>query len=121
MRIFCRAAASLAVVLLSSGGAFAQQQFNGTWSVEVLTEKGECDKAYRFPVVIEGGRARYGGQEGFNADGSVTANGAVRGSIARGSIRANITGRLSGSTGSGTWTTDGGRGCSGRWVGERRS
>lgn len=120
MRGFCRAAAGLAVILMSSGGAFAQQQFNGTWSVEVVTEKGECDKAYRLPVVIEGGRAS-SGQEGFNANGSVAANGAVQGSIARGSTRANITGRLSGSTGSGTWTTEGGRGCSGRWVGERRS
>ncbi len=121
MRISYCAAAVSAAVLLSSGAAHAQQQFNGSWSVEVITEKGDCDKAYRFPVVIEDGRARYGGQEGFNANGSVSPNGVVSGSISRGSTQADIKGRLAGASGSGTWVAAGSRGCSGRWTGEKRS
>ena len=30
-------------------GAEAQQQFNGQWSVLVVTEQDDCDKAYRYP------------------------------------------------------------------------
>ena len=115
---------ALGLALLASTAAHAQAQaqaqFNGNWSVEVITEKGECDKAYRYPVVIQNGQVRYGGPEQFNASGSVQANGAVSGSISRGSDRANVTGRLSGASGSGTWTAQGGRTCSGRWQAEKR-
>jgi hypothetical protein len=93
-------------------------QFDGQWSVEVLTRKGDCDKAYRYPVAIQNGALRYGGPEAFNASGSVGANGAVRGSISRDTLRANVTGRLSGGAGAGTWHTSGG--CSGNWNAEKR-
>lgn len=122
MRLSHGVGATIAVAaLLVSAGAQAQQQFNGSWSVEVITEQGQCDKAYRFPVVIEGGQARYGGSGGFNANGSVSPNGAVTASISRGQIQADIKGRLAGTAGSGTWAMAGSRACSGRWVGEKRS
>ena len=100
--------------------AMAQQQFNGSWSVEVVTERGECDRAYRYPVAIRNGLVRYAGSEGFDISGRVAANGALTGSIAYGSNRVNATGRLSGTSGSGTWTAAGGRNCSGRWNAEKR-
>jgi hypothetical protein len=58
-----------AALPLMSGTAAAQQQFNGTWSVEVITERGDCDRAYRYAVVIENGSIRYGGSEGFDVSG----------------------------------------------------
>ena len=67
-----------------AGEARAQaSRFNGTWSVEVVTERGACDRAYRYSIIVENGRVRYGGQEAFNVTGRVQPNGAVRGSIAR--------------------------------------
>ena len=96
------------------------RRFDGLWSVEVVTERGDCDRAYRYPILIENGRARYGGPEGFTASGQVRANGTVAGSVARGNNRANVTGRLQGSVGAGTWSTSGSRICSGRWVAEKR-
>ena len=101
--------------------AIAQtNRFDGTWSVEVVTESGSCDRAYRYAVTIENGRARYAGTEAFNVSGQVRPNGAVSGSISRGQDRANVTGRLSGTTGGGTWTASGARTCSGRWSAEKR-
>jgi hypothetical protein len=95
--------------------------FDGNWSVEVITEKGDCDRAYRYPVIIQNGRARYGGPESFNVSGSVAGNGAIQGSISRGQDRATVSGRLSGNNGSGTWTASGGsRTCSGRWNADKR-
>jgi hypothetical protein len=116
-------AVSLALIgtILSSAPALAQaKRFDGTWSVEVVTEAGSCDRAYRYSVVLENGNARYGGPEAFNVQGRVQGNGAVRASIARGSNRAEVTGRLAGSRGTGTWTASGGRSCSGTWNAEKR-
>ncbi len=121
MRLTATSLLAFAALISTGGAAPAQRQFNGTWSVEVITEKGDCDRAYRYAVVIENGNIRYGGSEGFDVSGSVNARGTIRGSIARGAARADVAGWLSGRTGAGTWTTSGRRSCSGRWNAERRS
>jgi len=109
----------LGVIGLNTG-AEAQQQFNGQWSVLVVTEQGDCDKAYRYPVAIENGRVRYAGEAAFSINGQVARSGAVQGTIAGGGNRAAVRGRLSGGVGSGTWTLSGGRSCSGTWSEEKR-
>ena len=116
------AAAILAAVFMSGAAEAPTGKFDGRWSVEVITEKGECDKAYRWPVVVEGGRARYGGPENFNVSGSISSNGSVSGVISRGQDRANVRGRLAtNGWGSGTWTASASsRSCSGRWNAEKR-
>lgn len=96
------------------------ERFDGTWSVEVLTERGACERAYRYGIVIEKGQARYAGGTDFTVTGRVQPNGTVRGSISRGSDRADVVGRLGESTGNGTWMTAGARDCGGRWNAERR-
>jgi hypothetical protein len=110
-----------AALLATTSTAQAQRTFNGNWSVEVVTEQGACDRAYRFPVVIENGRVRYGGREGINVSGTVNARGTIRSSIAADGLRADVAGRLSGRFGSGTWTLAGSRNCSGTWNAERRN
>jgi hypothetical protein len=114
----------IAVVLgwLLATPAFAQTtKFDGTWSVEVVTQQGACDRAYRYSVVIQNGLARYGGPEKFDVRGQVRPNGSVSADISRGQDKANVTGRLSGKFGTGTWRSVGGRVCSGQWNAERRS
>lgn len=96
------------------------RSFDGTWSVEVVTEQGSCDRAYRYNIIVENGRARYGGPENFDISGQVRPDGRVSGSISRNQDRANVTGRLSGNRGSGSWTTSGGRTCAGNWNAEKR-
>ncbi|MBM6582593.1 hypothetical protein ILT44_20515 [Microvirga sp. BT689] len=109
------------VALVAAPQAQAQtNRFDGNWSVEVVTEKGTCDRAYRYAVVVQNGQVRYGGPENFNVNGRVQQNGSVAASISRGQDRANVSGRLAGSTGRGTWTTSGGRVCSGFWNAEKR-
>jgi hypothetical protein len=120
--ISCLGAALAAGLALSSAGAEAQTRtFDGVWSVEIVTDQGACDRAYRYSIQIENGRARYGGQGAFEVAGQVQANGAVSASIARGEDRATVTGRLQGAAGTGTWSTSGSRVCSGRWNAEKRS
>ncbi len=124
-------AALAAALLAAAGPALAAQgsakgsgktpkRFDGTWSVEVITEKGSCDRAYRYGIVIENGQARYAGGNDFTVTGRVQGSGAVRAVISRGDAAARVVGRLGDGDGNGTWTTDGATTCSGRWNAERR-
>jgi hypothetical protein len=105
---------------LTSALALAQQQFSGNWSAEAVTEQGTCSRAYRYPVVIENGTVRSNGPQGINVSGRVQANGRIQTNIQRNLTRAEITGRLSDRSGSGTWTTSGTVVCSGRWNAQKQ-
>ena len=116
-------------ILIGMAGAIAAQspahaglpnKNDGRWSIEVITEKGECDRAYRYSVLVENGQARYGGSEPIQVSGKVAPSGAVKGSIAYGDNRADVVGNLSDGWGKGRWTWSGSRTCSGHWNAERR-
>jgi hypothetical protein len=124
IRPMTRAAALAAVVLAATSAAPAARAatpFDGAWSVLIVTQQGECDRAYRYPVRIQNGVVTYGGEASFNISGRVTGNGAVKVSVSRGSARADGSGRMSGSSGSGSWKgTSSNASCSGTWTAERR-
>lgn len=122
-----RTAAALAFAALTSAmaPAFAAptasaKGFDGGWSVLIVTEKGTCDRAYRYPVRIENGTVGYAGSASFNVTGKVGANGALTVTVSRGDKSATGTGRISSNDGAGTWTAASGE-CSGTWTAERRS
>ncbi len=127
MKAFTLAAAST-LVLAGIGTADAAQRkaqvphaFDGSWSIEVITESGSCDRAYRYGVRIDRGEASYPGGD-FQVNGRVAKNGAVRATISNSLGSANVVGRLAKSGyGQGTWTAGGGAQCRGRWNAERRS
>ena len=77
----------------ASAPAFAKSNFDGTWSVLIVTQKGTCDRAYRYPVKIDNGSVGYAGDASFTVSGKVGDNGAVTVKVARGSQSANGTGR----------------------------
>ncbi len=112
--------AASAVPASSAPIAAGKQSLDGNWSVLIVTEKGTCDRAYRYPVKIENGSVGYAGQASFNVSGTVGANGAVTVKVSRGNQSASGSGQLSGSNGSGRWTAGSGE-CSGSWTAERRS
>lgn len=95
--------------------------FDGLWSVLIITEKGTCDRGYRYAVRIKGGRVGHADPAGssFRISGSVAGNGAARVSVVRGDQSASGTGRLTRDGGAGRWTSSKGE-CSGIWQAERR-
>lgn len=112
------ALAGPALTLLAGAGlSQARSVYDGNWSVLIMTDKGPCDRAYRYPVRIVNGAVKYGGQANFTVGGRVQANGAISVRVARGSQSANGSGRLAGSSGSGSWR---GGECSGTWTAEKR-
>jgi hypothetical protein len=117
------ALAILATMAVPAGSApisAGKAGFDGQWSVLIVTEKGTCDRAYRYPIKIENGSVGYAGSASFTVSGQIGDNGAVTVTVARGSQSAKGTGRMSGTDGSGTWTAGSGD-CSGTWSAERRS
>ncbi len=114
-----------AALALVAGAAFtapaqAKTAYDGTWSVLIVTQKGDCDRGYRYPVHISNGSVGYAGEAAFNVGGKVGPNGAISVTVSRGDKSAHGTGTLSGTAGSGFWKTGGGE-CSGTWTAERRS
>ena len=100
--------------------AASKASYDGAWSVLIVTQKGTCDRAYRYPVQIQNGLVGYAGSAAFTVSGKVGDAGAVTVTVARGSQSATGTGRMSETDGSGNWTAASGE-CSGTWTAERRS
>lgn len=113
--------AATAFSAVSMSGARAQSAgYDGVWSVLVITDKGECDRAYRYPVRIRGGKVGHTDpSSSFNIGGRVGAGGTVKVFVSRGDKRADGVGRLTRAGGGGKWKSSRGE-CSGRWIAERR-
>lgn len=101
--------------------ASARSAYDGRWSVLIITERGTCDRAYRYPVQIVDGRVTYAGDGSFNISGRVSGRGGVVVTVSRGDARASGSGRLSRVAGYGTWRgASSSNACSGTWQAERR-
>jgi hypothetical protein len=109
-----------ATAVPASAPATAKSNYDGNWSVLIVTQKGTCDRAYRYPVKIQNGSVGYAGSASFTVSGKVGDKGAVTVTVARGSQSATGQGHLSLTDGSGRWTAASGE-CSGTWTAERRS
>jgi len=96
--------------------------FDGRWSVVIITDAGPCDRAYRYGVRISGGRITYAGDSAAVINGQVDARGNVVVSLRYGQSSANGSGHLTESDGEGRWQgASTSSSCSGRWEAERRS
>jgi hypothetical protein len=116
--------ATLALIAISFAGALgaaapaaATANYDGLWSVTIMTQKGNCDASYRYPVRISNGAVQNDGPSLINVSGKVGGNGAVTVLVSAGDKSANGTGKLSGKIGGGVWA---GASCAGRWEAERR-
>jgi len=88
--------------------------------VLIVTDRGTCDRAYRYALRIADGRVFYE-DPSFSVSGGVDGAGRVRVAVSAGGQSATGYGRLSGNSGQGSWS---GRPstsqCSGHWEAERR-
>ncbi|MEX1083801.1 MAG: hypothetical protein WEC82_05730 [Xanthobacteraceae bacterium] len=114
-----------AAVVFAAGPSLARSGFDGAWSVTILTEKGTCDPAYRYAVLIADGEVTIDPQQSsgvVDISGKVDPRGQVKVSLRRGEQRADGVGKLSGATGTGIGTWSGKsatEACSGRWEAAR--
>jgi hypothetical protein len=110
----------LAAAIALAGGARAGAAFDGAWKVTIITQSGNCDPAYSYPVKVRDGHISYSGDGSFDITGRVGEAGAVSVAIARGDQKASASGKLSGNSGSGQWSgKSASTACSGRWEAAR--
>jgi hypothetical protein len=111
---------ALGATLTVTTPAPAKTIYDGRWSVLIVTEKGDCDRGYRYGFDIRNGAVIYDGDV-VDLTGRVGAGGAVRVTVSRGNQSASGVGRLSRNFGRGTWRGSAARdSCSGYWEAERR-
>lgn len=103
---------------LSGPANAGAHRYDGLWSVSIVTEKGDCDRGYRYPIRIANGTLVNGGETAFDISGRVMATGAITVTVSHGNRSAKGSGRLANDSGAGSWT---GGSCSGTWTAERRA
>jgi len=106
-----------ATASLATTTSFAEPRYDGLWSVLVMTQKGDCDPGYRYPIRIANGTLVNAGDNPFTITGKIAQTGAITVTISAGGKSAIGLGKLAGDLGGGSWT---GGACSGSWTAERR-
>ena len=112
--LFALVAASATLITSSS---FSAPGYDGLWSVLVMTQKGDCDPGYRYPIRIANGHLVNAGDNAFTITGTVAPTGAISVTVSAGGKSASGSGRLAATEGGGSWS---GGSCSGSWTAERR-
>lgn len=116
IRVLMLASAFAAAVFAAP--ARADQTYDGTWQVTILTEQGTCGKAFSYPLAVKEGAVSSMGYFAAKTAGTVERSGLVKVSISFGDKNAQGTGKLTGDAGVGTWK---GSDCSGRWKASRKA
>src|SRR5438105_1189008 len=97
-------AAIMAGTIVASTASFAVPRYDGLWSVSIVTEKGDCDRGYRYPVRISNGTLANAGDTMFTITGKVAGTGAVTVTVNAAGRSATGSGRLAGNIGMGSWS-----------------
>jgi len=125
--MFAAAALALLAMPLSPASAapaaqaaMSVTQFDGNWSVSVITDAGTCDRGYRYALRIAAGRIYYDNPN-IDVSGQVNARGQVQVVVRAGGQQAVGYGRMSRDYGEGLWRgSSAASSCSGHWEAERR-
>src|SRR5246127_711618 len=91
--------AFVAVSALTAAANAGSPRYDGLWSVSIVTEKGDCDRGYRYPVRISNGTLANAGDTMFTITGQVVGSGAVTVTVSAGGKSATGSGRLAGNIG----------------------
>ena len=117
MHTLTKLSLALALGFVGTTAANASAPFDGTWSVQLTTQKGHCDASYSWSVAVNDGRFTDAGLF-MQAAGSINARGRVNLEVTHGSDVLAATGAVKGQIGRGDWRSPTMR-CSGAWVAVR--
>jgi hypothetical protein len=110
--------ATIAGCLAVTSVAQARSAYDGSWDLVFVTQRGACDPTYSFSVNITNGVVTHPNLVRFR--GYVAGSGAVRASVTVQDKYASGSGKLSATSGRGTWSGHSGSArCSGYWTAQR--
>jgi len=108
-------AASLFATALGFAAPSAAATFDGDWNVQITSSNAACPSGASVSIEINNGQVA-SNSAAVTASGRVADAGNINVTLANGVKRAVGTGRLSGTSGSGTWRA---ALCSGTWTAQR--
>jgi hypothetical protein len=98
--------------------AAAGTAYDGSWSLNIVTQRGACDRNYYFQVQVTNGVVSHPNLVRFS--GRVSSGGRARVSVSVMDKHASGSGRLTRTSGSGRWSGHSGSDrCSGTWTAQR--
>lgn len=98
-----------------AGTPAAAASFDGLWTVNITTQRGSCESGSSLPIQVSDGRVA-SSTSAVTVSGQVATSGGITVVVVNGLKRASGSGRLSETSGAGTW--HGGL-CSGTWVAQK--
>ncbi len=101
-----------AIALAATPAMASSEPFDGSWSVKIVTQKGTCDSGATVPIRVTNGTIA-SDLSVVKVSGQVAPNGSLSVNVGHGLEHASGVGRLTDTTGSGTWK---GGMCSGVWT-----
>jgi hypothetical protein len=115
-RAFILASTCIASALAAVPSANAEGKFDGTWTIELVTKTGPCDQSYLGDVQVIDRVLHLASASSGTFSGRVTPSGAVTLTSTMGGGNGVGSGRVSGSSGSGSWRAEmQNEVCSGVW------
>lgn len=112
VRLIVIRASLCALALAVTPAAASSEPFDGSWSVKIVTQRGTCDSGATVPIRVTNGSIA-SDLSIVKVSGQVATNGNLNVNVGHGLEHASGVGRLSDTTGSGTWK---GGPCSGVWT-----
>jgi hypothetical protein len=110
-----RASILALVATITSNAASAGSAFDGSWSVNAVTQQGGCDPTYNFSIQIVAGIMTLPGFAGFS--GHVADNGTVQAAVSSSGTQVTASGNFATSAGRGQWHSRSKDGtCAGYWT-----
>jgi hypothetical protein len=106
------------VFATSTSAVMAGGAFDGQWSVELVTMRGDCERSLQWEVGVRANRISESGSFG-QAVGAVDSLGRVRLQVYNATDRLFASGKLKRGSGAGVWNSPT-RACSGRWRAARQ-
>ena len=106
--------ACLTLFAATIGVANAETDFDGTWSVQIVSEDGTCP-ARTVAIQVQESRVHYAGF-GATAEGAINDDGALRASFRHRNNIVKAKGALKGELGYGSWSSER---CGGSWTARR--
>jgi hypothetical protein len=95
--------------------------FDGLWSVSIVTQFGDCNRGFRYPLrIVDGYVTKADVDPSYAIAGAVARSGAIGVTVSGGGQTATGIGRLTRTSGRGIWHTSNNQ-CTGNWTAERRS
>src|SRR3712207_9561178 len=95
---------TLTTGVILSGSALADPaKFDGVWSVSLVANGGLCGSGTSSILMVQNGSV-WAGDSGVSVSGQVGPSGSVSLALQKSGVQGTASGRLSGTSGSGSWS-----------------